>query len=206
MPEKLVELANWVAGEDIELSEDLDDGRINSSVSESKILEALQSRFSSVESPPPRYWYDFAFDDGKDFFPVNIKVTTTTTADNLSCKLGIYYALTGLDPEFANELRWKSYFKSLKENLATDTSSDYYFMVVNKLESSDVWIASLKTLQTLVVNGNNLPFQCRWADNRVPRERSQSDAADFILKTFGDSIKKRAQIYIDWQESFPERT
>lgn len=206
IPASLQAIADWIVKEPIVFTEHFDDGRINSSFNENDLVSLLSKQFSGVSSPPPRYWYDFGYNDGSKFYPVNIKITETNSADNLNCKLGIFYALTGLDPDFANETNWNKFFQILKENLSDSPSTDYYFLVVNKYDTSDTWIASLKTIRTLVSNGNNLPFQCRWSENRVPIYRSHSDAVDFILRKFGDSVRKRAQIYIDWQSHFPEFT
>ena len=37
-----------------------------------------------------RDWVDFSFYENNVFYPVNIKVSTTETTDNLNCKLHIY--------------------------------------------------------------------------------------------------------------------
>ena len=44
---------------------------------------------------------------------------------------------------------------------------DYYFLVLNKNKQDDVVINSIKGLNTLTSNINNLPFQIKWNDNRV---------------------------------------
>ena len=86
-----------------------------------------------------------------------------------------------------------------------ENSRDYYFLVVNKNDSADVFAQGLRTLCTLNPNGNNIPFQCCWRDNREPQERSFGGARDFFA--FGvsaQSIKLRAKMDNAFQKHFPK--
>ena len=116
LPQQLLDIRDYLIANPLELSSPHQDGRINASVNEDEVLTMLRRRFNII-SPQTRNWYDFAVQTGSDFYPVNIKITNTTHADNLNCKLGIYNALTGLIPDFANEIRWVSYFEKFKELL-----------------------------------------------------------------------------------------
>ena len=42
-----------------------------------------------------RDWVDFSFYENNVFYPVNIKVSTTKTTDNLNCKLKVYLYFNG---------------------------------------------------------------------------------------------------------------
>lgn len=95
-----------------------------------------------------RDWVDFSFEENGIFYPVNIKVSTTKTTDNLNCKLGIYYALTGKLPPFGNGVGWEQYFKTLRDNLV-ENDRDYYFFIFNKDNSNDVFATSLKCLESV---------------------------------------------------------
>ena len=53
-------------------------------------------------------------------------------------------------------------------------------------------------------NGNNLPFQCKWDINREYQTRSFQAAEQFILSTFGKSIKLRAEMYFNFKKYFPD--
>ncbi|CAD7287894.1 hypothetical protein LMG7974_00764 [Campylobacter majalis] len=159
IPEKLYNIVEFLRNQSLNLSANSRDGRINSAFNEDEIFNLINANFS-VNRPNMRDWVDFSFDDGGIFYPVNIKVSTTQTADNLNCKLGIYYALTGDLPPFGNEVVWERYFKALSENLKQN-DVDYYFLIINKNEPSDVFATSLKALENLVPNGNNLPFQAK---------------------------------------------
>ncbi len=166
-------------------------------------MNIITGRFK-VDIPKYRSWYDFSFKDNNLFIPVNIKITETTKADNLNAKLGIYYALTGLLPTFPNEINWLRYFEELSNNIGSNKDRDYYFLIINKQNTNEVIVNSLKSLKKLVPNGNNLPFQCRWCDNKEPVKRTFLQAEKFLLTTFGKSIKLRAEIYFQFKKYFKE--
>lgn len=203
IPKQIGDICKYLCARDISLSRITADGRINAAFNEDEIISIIQERFD-ISVPRCRAWYDFAIEDGDLFIPVNIKVTDTTHADNLNCKLGLYYALTGRKPAFQNEIGWLPFFKELHKNFGYDKTHDYYFLIVNKRNSRDVFCTTLKSLKTLQPNGNNLPFQSRWKDNRELQCRSFDSAAEMLLSTLGQSIKLRADIYFNFKRFFPE--
>jgi len=158
MPKELKEIVAFLKSENIKLSAKNRDGRINSSFNETRILDILSTKFK-IEIPRSRGWFDFAIQE-EEFYPVNIKITDATHADNLNCKLGLYYGLTGRIPSFPNEISWNKYFEFLKKDL-NKNDKDYYFLVINKQNNKDIFLNSLKSLAVLQPNGNNLPFQCK---------------------------------------------
>ena len=169
IPKILTDIAEHLQKRNVQLSKQFADGRINASINEDELIKEIQKKFD-IHIIKHRAWYDFAIENKKEFYPVNIKITDTTHADNLNCKLGIYYALTGMLPDFPNEIRWLHYFEKLKEHIRTDKNKDYYFLVFNKQNPTDIFLNTLKGLQILQPNGNNLPFQCKWDDNRKSNE------------------------------------
>lgn len=181
------------------MSQPLQDGRLNSSVNEEEILNAIK-HFFPIQLPKAREWWDFSFEENGIFYPVNLKTTTTKTADNLNCKLGIYYALCGLLPTFNNEIAWEKYFQKLHEDLGKNTDRDYYFLIINKNDPKDIFINSLKGIQTL--QPNNLPFQCKWDNNREIIQRDFDGSKNFILSALAKSIKLRSSIYLKFKEFF----
>lgn len=202
LPNTLIQIQQFLQHNPRHFSAPLKDGRLNSSVNEDEIIAHI--KHFPIQEPHIRQWFDFSFEENGIFYPVNIKITTTTTADNLNCKLGIYYALTGLLPDFSNEIGWRQYFEKLQQNIGKDESKDYYFLVINKRHPQDILINSLKSLTTLQANGNNLPFQCKWQDNRQMQQRSFAESKAFILGKFAESIKLRADIYFHFQRLFNE--
>ncbi|EJB90207.1 restriction endonuclease Hpy8I [Helicobacter pylori Hp H-19] len=201
VPTQLNEIAEFLKTNPYNLSQPLQGGRLNSSVNEEEILNTIKDYFP-IQLPRVREWWDFSFEENKIFYPVNIKTTTTKTADNLNGKLGIYYALCGLLPEFNNEIAWEKYFHKLHKDLGKNTNRDYYFLIINKNDPKDVFINSLKGIQTL--QPNNLPFQCKWDNNRKIVQRSFIESKNFILSALAKSVKLRANIYLTFKEFFGE--
>ncbi|WQZ64034.1 restriction endonuclease [Helicobacter pylori] len=192
IPTQLNKIAEFLKTNPYSLSQPLQDGRLNSSVNEEEILNTIKDYFP-IQLPKAREWWDFSFEENDIFYPVNIKTTTTKTADNLNGKLGIYYALCGLLPEFNNEIAWEKYFQKLHKDLGTNTDRDYYFLIINKNDPKDIFINSLKGIQTL--QPNNLPFQCKWDNNREIVQRDFNGSKNFILSALAKSVKLRANIY-----------
>lgn len=203
IPQALNDICQYLIDTNVKLSTQFADGRINASINEDELIKEIIAKFD-IQVPKSRAWYDFSIEDKEGFYPVNIKITDTTHADNLNCKLGIYYALTGLLPHFPNETNWLNYFEQLKEKIGANENKDYYFLVFNKKDPTDIFVNSLKGLEVLQPNGNNLPFQCKWVVNKKYTNRSFQQAADFILSTFGASIKLRSEIYFNFKKIFPE--
>ncbi len=202
-PKQLKEICAFLSKQNIILSEQFDDGRINASINEDEIIKIIKTDFD-IQIPKSRAWFDFAIENKTGFYPVNIKVTNTTHFDNLNCKLGVYYALTGLIPDFQNEINWLDYFIKLKENIGINKEKDYYFLVVNKQIPNDIFINSLKGIKTFQPNGNNLPFQCKWNFNKKYCKKTFDEAKDLILSNFGTSIKLRSEIYFNFKKYFPK--
>ena len=110
LPQMLLEMVEFLKKQNLHLSTQSRDGRINSAFNEDEIFNLLEQHFS-INRPNMRDWVDFSFSENEVFIPVNIKVSTTKTTDNLNCKLGIYYALTGQIPPFNNSVFWEMYFR-----------------------------------------------------------------------------------------------
>ena len=185
LPNLLCKMVEFLQKQSLILSKNSRDGRINSAFNEDEIFNLLHAHFR-INRPNMRDWFDFSFEENENFYPVNIKITNLST-DNLNCKLGIYYALTGKLPHFDNEIRWANFFSTIKENLA-ENSQDYYFLIINKNDTKDIFATSLKCLNELTPNGNNVPFQANWAKNRILVHRNFSQAKAFILGTMGQSF------------------
>ncbi len=187
IPTQLNEIAEFLKTNPYNLSQPLE------------ILNTIKHPFP-IQLPKAREWWDFSFEENDIFYPVNIKTTTTKTADNLNCQLGIYYALCGLLPTFNNEIAWEKYFQKLHKDLGKNTDRDYYFLIINKNDPKDIFINSLKGIQTL--QPNNLPFQCKWDNNREIIQRDFDESKNFILSALAENVKLRANIYLKFKEFF----
>ncbi len=166
IPTQLNEIAEFLKTNPYNLSQPLQDGRLNPSVNEEEILNTI--KHFPIQLPKAREWWDFSFEENDIFYPVNIKNTTTKTADNLNCKLG------------------------------KNTDRDYYFLIINKNDPKDIFINSLKGIQTL--QPNNLPFQCKWDNNREIIQRDFDGSKNSILSALAKSVKLR--VYLAFKEFF----
>ncbi|MDD1372294.1 hypothetical protein [Metamycoplasma hyosynoviae] len=173
------------------------DGRINSANSESIIIKQIANndefkQFLTKNNliakiPNIREWYDFLiFNEDNTFFcPINLKISNLNlnSSDNLNCKIGMYFCLTGKIPAFSNEINWSNFLIKLYSNME-DNNRDYYFLVINKENNRDIFFNSLKKLYELNPNGNNLPFQCVWNKNREKVNRTYEESKKLHYEKF----------------------
>ncbi len=178
------------------LSENHADGRVNSIHNEDELIVIIKEQFDILD-PSARNWADMHL---INYQPVNIKATTTHTADNASSKKGLYYAMTG--EEYKGGEAWPGFLKALKANMK-DTDKDYYFLIANK-ETGEVTWNSIKGVNTLTPNGSNLPFQIRWDKNKEYVQKSFEDVKKMVIGTLMDSLEKRAKAYNEAKSLFPE--
>lgn len=181
-----------------------EDGRINSCIDEDEVIKRLVERFQErIQKPKIRMWYDMlVLDSMYGWLPVNIKTTTTITSDNTGNLAMCVYAYTDelldlqKDKSYENGKMSEILFRKLKERKYNQNQKkDYYFVVLNKTDSRDVIVNSVKGLTTLTPNINNLPFQVCWDKNRVFHY---------------ENIRKKIKLFIDclqkpkpsWKETF----
>ena len=100
------------------------------------------------------------------------------------------YALTGLS-DLPN--KWGPFNEILSQNIRS--GYDYYFLIMNKNDSTDVFWTSLKRIKRLQPNGSNLPFQCNWALNREWADRTEEEAIEYILSVYLESWNKKISDY-----------
>jgi hypothetical protein len=176
MPLIMYKIKNFLKSQAFQFSNQNEDGRINSSIDEDEVIKLLVNKFGNkIKKPKIRMWYDIlALDYMYGWIPINIKTTTTLTSDNTGNLAMCVYAYTDeiLDIHrhksyengkmsiiLVNKLKNKQYNKSHKK--------DYYFIVLNKTDATDIIVNSVKGLTILTPNINNLPFQVVWDKNRV---------------------------------------
>ena len=128
--------------------------------------------------------------------------TTTITSDNTGNLAMCVYAYTD---EILDIHRDKSYengkmsdilFNKLKnKKYNTNNKKDYYFIVLNKTDASDIIVNSVKGLTILTPNINNLPFQVCWVKNRTFKYENINKK----IKLFIDCLQKPKP---SWKETF----
>ena len=180
---EIIENSNF----DGQLIETSSDGRINSALSEDIIYNHVKNILGAdyqLEKMIDRYWYDMSIKYKDEFFPINIKISTGDSADNASSKKGLFYAMTGIMPENIKGIHtWVTFNKELLNNFNYNTNADYYYLVYFKNDNKFLF-TSLKRLNKVVVNSNNLPFQIKWKDNLEYTERSVKEQCLYLVKQF----------------------
>jgi len=153
-----------------------EDGRINSCIDEDEIIKLLIEKFGDkIKKPKIRMWYDIlAFDYIYGWIPINIKTTTTLTSDNTGNLAMCVYAYTDENLDIHRDKSYENgkmsdvlFSKLQNKKYNANNKKDYYFIVLNKTDASDIIVNSVKGLTTLTPNINNLPFQVCWDKNRV---------------------------------------
>lgn len=183
---EIVEYLNSIA---ISISENHEDGRVNSIDDEDTIIDLLICKYGNhnVKRPKVREWWDVKLFD----YPLQIKSSKYgIAADNFSSKAAILYALTDLPEDKVSVSSWQKFQQALIDHNVEDNGRDYYIISLNKV-TNEVHLSSLKTLQKLTPNGNNLPFQIRWADNTEPVLRTHRQAYDFLVECYKESVLRK---------------
>jgi hypothetical protein len=188
-----------------EISNDMDDGRINSCKDENTIIANIQKSFPyRIRVPDKRFWFDILILDRLyGWLPVNIKSTTMQTADNTGNLAMCVYGFTDyqMDPyscknTYNNGKMADVLIKKIQtQSFNTLPKRDYYFLVINKKNPTDIIINSLKGLHKLTPNINNLPFQVKWIDNRDFEYKPIKQSVEYFIKT----LQKPKP---SWQERF----
>ena len=204
LPLIMYKIKKYLKSQAFKFSNQNEDGRINSCIDEEEIIKLLFEKFSKkIKKPKIRMWYDIlAFDYMYGWIPINIKTTTTLSSDNTGNLAMCVYAYTDeildihMDKSYENGKMSDILFNKLKiKKYNTNHKKDYYFIVLNKTDASDIIINSVKGLTILTPNINNLPFQVNWSKNRVFKYKHINKN----IKIFIDCLQKPKP---SWQETF----
>ena len=181
------------------------DGRINSCADEDTVIKLLLDEFKDKIIVPEksRKWYDIlVYDYTYGWIPVNVKSTKTTTNDNTGNLAMCVHAYTDeiidihSDKSCNNGKMSNILFEKIRDKKYNlNYKKDYYFLVLNKADISDVIINSVKGLSKLTSNINNLPFQVCWNKNRT----FKYEHINKKIKIFIDSLQKPKP---SWKEPF----
>jgi hypothetical protein len=204
LPLVMYKIQKYLKAQAFQFSNQNEDGRINSCNDEDEVIKLLVKNFGDkIKKPKIRMWYDIlVFDNMYGWLPVNIKTTTLQTSDNTGNLAMCVYAYTN---EILNIHKDKSYengkmseilFDKLKKKeYNKNNKKDYYFIVLNKENNSDIIVNSVKGLSVLTPNINNLPFQVNWSKNR----EFQYEKISKKIKLFIECLKKPNP---SWKETF----
>lgn len=196
-PQELIDAVNYLSGI-VTISESHEDGRVNSITDEDTVIDLLINKYGykNVEKPPARCWWDVKL-FGKYYLNIKSSDFSKGASDNFSSKAAILYALTDLPEDVVNVSSWGKFQDALKNNAGGNR--DYYIIVVDK-GTKKVYLQSLKSLQKLTPNGNNLPFQIKWKDNTQPVNRDYGQAYDFLVGCYKESVKRKINAHDGFEQ------
>ena len=202
LPLILYKIKDYLKKTIFNFSSQTNDGRINSYLYEDNIINLLKKKYDNkITKVDKRHWCDIlVFDEIYSWLPVNIKTTTTSTSDNTGNLAMCVYSYTDenldLNKLYNNGEMSEILFKKIKNKEYNKIhKKDYYFIVLNKTNQSDIIINSVRGLTHLTPNINNLPFQVKWNDNK----EYKYDIINNKIKMFIKCLKKPKS---SWKEIF----
>lgn len=211
IPNELKQVAKYLSAQQIKLPFGRD-GRLDSAIGEDHVAKALLDTTTSkgwkitcpnIGKKNNREWYDVKINEHY----CNIKISECTgKADNANAKKAIYYFLTGRPGNAVNSAE-SVFFKNMKDAENPNEKRDYFYLVVNKTDTKDVFFVSLKGLNSdsVKINPRNPPFQVDWKNNKTPVERDWEQAKEFLLETYAECLYKSVTLTRNGMpKSYPE--
>ena len=169
------------------------DSRGDSSAGKSIVIQVLQNAQQwnivgrNVGRSTNRTLYDMEFEG----MLVNVKISSLTGHYNTIAKSAIFYLLTG---ETNHPTHTKPFWETLRDRETPDEARDFYYLIVNKSDTSDVFAVSLKHIAEVIPNPSNQPFQANWGNCRQPAERTWQEAKQYLLGMWAKSIHRKAEL------------
>ena len=201
LPEELIEAVEYLSGI-VTISLRHEDGRLNSIDDEDMVIELLTEKYGeeNIVKPSIRKWWDLKLFG----YHINIKSSDFTNgrSDNLNSKAAMMFALTNLPESEINRHHfgnWPNWYTAFKNNSGTENNRDYYIIIIDK-STGNVYLQTLKSLQDLTPNGNNLPFQINWERNTEIVERTYEEAYEFLVGYLKQSVRKRLEPHAAYED------
>ena len=194
IPEVLRDIWDWLETYQIQISDNIEgEGRGGSLKDEGSIKKALwNSPYKDrVFDEKLRKCSDISVLDYNniDIYIVNIK-TSLGGADNCFSKCGLVYALTDLRvDQLPSSMNFMKMNELIQKHKADIPGKDYWFLCVNKKNSSEIMIRGAKQIKNWVVNINpNNILQINWKKEKMcePVDRTWIEAYETII---GGTIK-----------------
>ena len=151
IPTEILQVVKYLKQNSISLPQGSGDARRDSATAENTIISYLQNQSFGFNIVSPnigtghnRSWYDIRIKN----YHCDIKISELRTTDNTNAKKAIFYLLTGLDPNKISNTE-KVFFKEMKKKESVDEHRDYFYIVINKTDTKDVFALSLKGLKVI---------------------------------------------------------
>ena len=189
-PQILIDIVSALKAEKIKIAEKVEgEGRVASLQDEGSIIRFLEAHpvlGKHISPEKPRAFGDMIVIDydGHTRHPVNIKTSIGST-DNATSKGGFVYALTNLDIEdIPFSMGWKKYVDLIDTHSADIPGKDYWFLSVDKKDSSNVMVRGAKQIANYGENANIANcLQINWTKEKVsdPLDRTYEEAYDTLV-------------------------
>ena len=190
IPKILEDVAEAVRKEKIAISEAVEgESRVASLKDEGTVIRFLKSDpvlGEYILSEKARKFGDMlVLDyDGITEYVVNIK-TSIGSSDNATSRIGFLYALTDIEhEELPGNMNWEKFDNLIKSRKADIPTKDYWFLCVDKNDSSNVMIRGAKQINCWKENANpaNL-LQIAWKKEKalLPVDRTYDEAYDVLV-------------------------
>lgn len=202
IPRTLLQVCDYLRQQELRLAIAGQDPRLDSAQAGARVVQAIQNANQWVVEAPNlarnnnRCWYDARIDR----LYVKVKISTCSSPDNTNAKHAVYWLLTGQDPTVSRRSTNNRFFRNMRDSEDPDETRDFYYVIVNKSDTSDIFIVSLKGIATCYPAHNNLPFQAKWDECRTPVRRTWTQARDFLLGIYATSIRN---LIASHQEGMP---
>ncbi|MCY4048701.1 MAG: hypothetical protein OXF24_03850 [Hyphomicrobiales bacterium] len=192
VPATLQEVVTYLKSQILVLPSGSGDARTDSTFAEGYIIQKIREAGKwDVYSPHKdrknnRAWYDVKIDG----LYCDIKVSMCKGNDNTQAKKAIYYLLTGDEETEKIPDRGDEFFRLMYKNESPNETRDYYYLIVNKTNTRDVFVVNLKGIAKCSVAPANMPFQVNWGKNRELVERTWEEAKNYLLGAWAESVKR----------------
>ena len=213
IPKILNDVAEIISNEKIRISKAIEgESRVASLVDEGTVIRFLLTTNLSkyILSEKPRKFGDMiVLDyDGKTEYVVNIK-TSIGSSDNATSKIGFLYAFTDMQVhELPIQMNWKKFWELIKSRKADIPNKDYWYLCVDKTDSSNVTIRGSKQINSWVENINpaNL-LQINWKKEKSlpPKIQTYDESYEVIVNGIVRCIAKGINnLPKEWKETIRE--
>jgi len=190
IPQILKDVAEAIRKAKITISEAVEgEGRGGSLIDEGTIIRFLMNDpvlGKYILKPGARKFGDMTVldYDGKTKYVVNIKTSLGGT-DNATSKIGFLYALTDMEPEeMPGNMNWEKFMELLNDRKADIPTKDYWFLCVDKKDSSNVMIRGTKQINCWYENPNpSNMLQISWSkEKKLPGvDRTYNEAYEVLI-------------------------
>jgi len=189
IPKILNDVTEAVRNEKIKISEGIEgEDRVASLIDEGTVIDFLLTTNLSkyITKNKAREFGDMiVLDyDGKTQYVVNIK-TSIGSSDNATSKIGFLYAFTDMKlEEMPGRMNWPKFLELIKSRKADIPNKDYWFICVDKNDSSNVTIRGAKQINCWKENANpSNMLQIDWKKEKVlpPKIQTYDEAYDVIV-------------------------